>query len=110
MVELLKLNVDKNYIPINDDKELVFDGWAKLCQRYAPVFIEKSPHHLYQWSSILLIVECMEKLTDVEFLIIGLIRNPMDTIYSMWDRWRSRPEHIQFEWLLAYQNLLKLKD
>ena len=110
LVNLLRENVDANYVPVDDDKAFVFDGWSKLCKRYAPVFIEKSPHHLCQWSSIQLILECMDKLSDIEFLIIGLVRNPMDTIYSMWSRWRSRPEKIQYEWLLAYQNLIKLQE
>jgi len=108
LIELIKDNVDREYVPLDDDREFVFDGWSKLCERYAPVFIEKSPHHLCQWSSIQLIMECMDKLSDVEFLIIGLVRNPMDTIYPMWSRWRSRPEQMQYEWLLAYQNLIKL--
>jgi len=110
LINLLKENIDKEYLPVDDDKAFVFDGWAKLCHCYAPVFIEKSPHHLHQWSSIQLIIECMEELNDVEFLIIGLVRNPMDTLYSMWSRWRSRPEQMQYEWLLAYQNLIKLKE
>jgi len=109
LIDLLKENVDKEYIPIDDDRAFVFDGWAKLCQHFSPVFIEKSPHHLHQWSSIQLIMQCMQELNDVEFLIIGLVRNPMDTLYSMWCRWRSRPEQMQYEWLLAYQNLINLK-
>jgi len=98
LIDLLKENVDKEYIPIDDDRAFVFDGWAKLCQHFSPVFIEKSPHHLHQWSSIQLIMQCMQELNDVEFLIIGLVRNPMDTLYSMWCRWRSRPEQMQYEW------------
>ena len=31
----------------------------------------------------------------------------MDTLYSMWKRWRYLPNKHQFEWLNAYQNLLK---
>jgi hypothetical protein len=110
LIDLLRDNVDKDYRPVQDDKEFLFDGWAKLCQHFSPIFIEKSPHHLHQWSSLQLIVECMEVLNDVDFLIIGLVRNPMDTLYSMWSRWRSKPEKMQFEWLLAYQNLIKLKE
>ena len=36
---------------------------------------------------------------------IALIRNPMDTLYSMWKRWYAIPEIRQFEWLRAYKNL-----
>ncbi len=110
LIQLLRDNVDGNYLPQEGDRTFIFEGWEKLCGRYAPVFIEKSPHHVTQWSSIELILEAMEKLKNIDFLVIGLVRNPMDTIYSMWSRWRSRPEQMQYEWLLAQQNLIKLKN
>jgi len=34
----------------------------------------------------------------------------MDTIYSQYKRWKSRPEEVQNQWLIAYKNLLKLKE
>ena len=52
----------------------------------------------------------MQSLNDTDFLLIGLIRNPLDTIYSQFKRWKTRPEKVQYQWLIAYQNLLKLKD
>ena len=108
LIDLLKSNLE-NYSPPEDDKELIFGGWHLLCEQYAPIFFEKSPHHLFQWSALELIVECMERLDDVDFLLIGLVRNPMDMLYSAFQRWRSPPEKRHPQWLTSYQNLLKLK-
>lgn len=108
LIRLLKENLD-NYHPPVDERELIFDGWQKLCEKFQPVFLEKSPHHLYQWSAIELILECMDRLKGVQFLVVGLIRNPMDTIYSQFRRWRTRPESLQNQWIIAYQNLRRLK-
>jgi hypothetical protein len=109
LVTLLRDNLG-TYSPPDDDKELIFEGWKRLCHRYAPIFLEKSPHHLYQWSALELIIECMELLDDVDFFLIGLVRNPMDTLYSAFQRWRTFPEKLQYEWLVAYQNLLRLSE
>jgi len=109
LIKLLKANLN-NYVPPDDNKKLIFEGWRLLCKRYSPIFLEKSPHHLCQWSAIELIIECIEQLSDVDFLLVGLIRNPMDTIYSQYKRWKSRPEEVQNQWLIAYKNLLKLKE
>ncbi len=108
LVKLLSDNLD-GYLAPSDDSELIFNGWKSLCLKYAPVFIEKSPHHLYQRSALELIVECMERLTEVDFLLIGLVRNPMDVIYSAFMRWKTPPEILEREWITAYKNLNKLK-
>lgn len=109
LISLLKDNLN-DYVPPVDDKELIIEGWRLLCNKYSPIFLEKSPHHLCQWAAIELIIECIRQVTDVDFLLIGLIRNPMDTLYSQFKRWGSRPEEVQRQWLIAYQNLLKLKE
>lgn len=109
LIDLLQNNL-VSYIPPSDNEELIFGGWKMLCERYAPVFVEKSPHHLHQWSALQLITKCIEKFPEIEFLLIGLVRNPLDTLYSKWKRWRSIPERYQSEWLAAYKNLLKFKD
>ena len=49
-------------------------------------------------------------MPDVEFRFVGLVRNPMDTLYSVWQRWRGLPEEYQFHWLTAYRNLLRFKE
>lgn len=109
LVNLLVNNLD-SYKPPVDEKELIFNGWQMLCEQYKPIFLEKSPHHLCQWSALELIMECMERLVDVEFCLIGLVRNPMDTIYSSFKRWKNVPGKLQQEWLVAYKNLLRLKE
>jgi Sulfotransferase family len=108
MITLLEENL--GFLPEGPiDKEFIFSGWNLLCHHYSPVFIEKSPHHLVQWSAIELILECIESLKSIDFLVIGLIRNPMDTLYSAYKRWKILPEHLQEEWYTAYHNLTKLE-
>jgi len=109
LVSLLKDNLD-DYVPPQRDKELIMEGWRLLCKKHSPIFLEKSPHHLCQWSAIELIIECIRNVNDVDFLLIGLIRNPMDTLYSQYKRWKSPPEKVEKQWLVAYENLLRLKD
>ena len=108
LIALLADNLD-DYSPPSDDKEMIMDGWRRLCERYTPIFFEKSPHHLPQWSVLELILECRKELADIDFLFIGLVRNPMDTIYSQFTRWAARPEPLQQQWLVAYRNLVRLK-
>ena len=109
LITLLAQNVSTFVLP-NDEQTLVFEGWRALCARYSPVFVEKSPHHLHQWSCLKLMADAAVRLPDIDFRFIGLVRNPMDTLYSAWSRWQFSPEKIQFEWLEAHQNLLRFKD
>ena len=108
LITLLRDNLG-DYVPPQDDTELIFQGWQSLCQQYSPIFIEKSPHHLCQWSALELIVDHIREAKDVDFLIIGLIRNPMDTIYSQWKRWKSPPQKVEEQWRIAYRNLIRLQ-
>ncbi|MGH8503825.1 MAG: sulfotransferase family protein [Gammaproteobacteria bacterium] len=108
LLEFLRANLDTFQPPYND-RMLVFEGWQSLCRNFGPVFLEKSPHHLHYWSALELISECDRRYPDIDFKFIGLIRNPVDTSYSMWRRWRAVPETQQYEWLRAYKNLMKLK-
>jgi len=109
LIDLLQDNVEEFSIPA-DDRQLIMNGWLELCRHYAPIFFEKSPHHLLQWSALKLILECREELSDVDFFLLGLVRNPMDTLYSSFTRFNSSPEKLQYQWLAAYSNLLKLKE
>lgn len=93
-----------------DARELAFEGWRALCARFAPLFVEKSPHHLHQWPALELLLECMAKSPEIGFLPIGLVRNPLATIHSSWRRWGSDPQANQQEWLRAYRNLVRLGD
>ena len=110
LVQMLGRNLGADYRPPSDDRELVFGGWEALCERYAPVFLEKSPHHLHQRSALELILERERSLDRVDFHIVGLVRNPMAALYSMWRRRREIPEVHQFEWLEAYRNLRWLES
>jgi hypothetical protein len=90
------------------ERELVFQGWRALCERYAPLFVEKSPHHLHQWSALELLLECMDASPEIGFLALGLVRNPIDVVYSSWRRWGAAPEPNQHEWLRAARNLQRV--
>ena len=109
LIKLLKDNLGY-YEPPQDDKKFIFDGWKKLCMKFSPIFLEKSPHHLLQWSNLELIKEFVKSEKDIDIHIVGLIRNPMDTLYSAWTRWKTIPEKNQLQWKISYQNLLLLKE
>lgn len=106
---LLTANLPHFVLP-SDPRELVFEGWRQLCCRFGPVFVEKSPHHLHQWAALDLLLEAVRSLPETDFRFVGLVRNPMDVLYSMWRRWRTDPVTFQHHWRLAYENLLRLKQ
>ena len=109
LITLLRENLDE-YQPPSDDERLIMEGWRQLCRKHVPIFLEKSPHHLCQWSAIELILEAVDKLEDIDFLLIGLIRNPLDTIHSHYRRWKSPCADVEKQWRAAYGNLLRLRD
>ena len=92
IIRLLENNL--NSFKPERGEDIIHRGWKMLCDRYGPIFLEKSPHHLCQWSALDLIIECIEKNEDIDFMIIGLVRNPMDTIYSQFDRFGSPLQEI----------------
>jgi hypothetical protein len=108
LISFLSENLN-GYSPPDENESLIFDGWRQLSNTYFPFFFEKSPHHLHYWSALDLIYQSMQKLEDVEFKFIGLIRNPLDTIYSRWRRWRNDPNKAQWLWYNAYNNLFRFK-
>ena len=108
IIRLLENNL--NSFKPERGEDIIHRGWKMLCDRYGPIFLEKSPHHLCQWSALDLIIECIEKNEDIDFMIIGLVRNPMDTIYSQFDRFGSPLQEIEKQWLVAYHNLLLIKE
>ncbi|GAB4209144.1 MAG: hypothetical protein OHK0022_39770 [Roseiflexaceae bacterium] len=110
LVALLRDNIGPGYPIPEDNDALIFGGWRDLCQRYAPAFVEKSPHHLHQWAALQLVAASMVRVPEVDLLLVGLVRNPMDTLYSMWQRWRGMPEDNERDWLTAYQNLLRFRE
>ena len=83
-------------IPCYSDKRLApwFDvvlRWEKLCKRYAPVFLEKSPHYLANWSNLDCIKDMISLLDldgNIPHQIVGLVRHPLNTLYSIHRRWK----------------------
>lgn len=87
----------------------LFAAWTRIVRYHGPVFLEKSPHHLYQAS----VVELMRRYAAVgaaDCLFIGLVRNPMDTLYSSWRRFGVAPAREERHWARAYETLLELKQ
>lgn len=90
--------------------DYLMEGWYELSKEFGPVFLEKSPHHLHSITSLGLMVKCYKNYyKNIDFKFIGLIRNPMDVLYSMWKRWSALPEFTQYDWLRAYKNLEAFK-
>ena len=109
ILELVKANTGED-LQDAEDSVLVDKGWRFLCEQHGPIFLEKSPHHLAQKSSLNLLLSWMEKNPEIETTLIGLVRNPMDTVYSQFRRWRARPEGVEKQWRRAYSNLLSIKE
>lgn len=106
----LKGNLPDYEIP-KDDKQLVFEGWEALCDRFAqPVFFEKSPQHLAHWAALSLLLEWAQQTKKYMVKIIGLVRNPLAVQYSAFKLFRSLPHQRQYGWLNMHKNLLALKS
>jgi hypothetical protein len=95
--------------PAVNTKLLLFEGWRRLCLRHAPLLIEKSPHHLAQRAALDLMMQFDAANPDIEVRYVGLVRNPMDSLYSAYRRWGTIPEMGQHEWALCYLNLREMK-
>lgn len=88
-----------------DDRELIFKGWFMLIEKFGPVFIEKSPHHLLQ-SSVLELMRAFEKeyCSEVQCHYIGIVRNPKDVFLSQFRRWNVSLPLLENQWLVNYMN------
>ena len=107
LAALLRENVPGWEEP-SGDEALVFSGWRALCEAHAPVFFEKSPHHLGSWAATALLLR-YALATDHDVRIIGLVRNPLAVLYSAWTRWLTPPRERQAVWLRTYRNLLAVE-
>ena len=106
----LKGNLTDYEIP-KDDKQLVFEGWEALCDRFAqPVFFEKSPQHLAHWAALSLLLEWARQTKKYKVKIIGLVRNPLAVQYSAFKLFRTLPNQRQYGWLHIHKNLLACKS
>jgi hypothetical protein len=111
LAALLRDNVPGFAMP-SSHREMIMGGWEALVEENSPLFIEKSPHHLHQRSALDLMVQFSAEHPHVKVVFVCLIRNPIDTLYSMWTRFFSIPEKQEREWIRAYDNLqylMKLK-
>jgi hypothetical protein len=89
----------------SSDEEMIFNGWYALIKEFGPVFIEKSPHHLLQWSALELMLDFEQRFTHlVKCHYIGIVRNPKDVILSQFRRWNLAPEKIENQWVMTYMN------
>ena len=105
----LKGNIPTYEIP-KDDKQLVFEGWEALCDRFAkPVFFEKSPQHLAHWAALSLLLEWARQTKKYKVKIIGLVRNPLAVQYSAFKLFRTLPNQRQYGWLETHKNLLAIR-
>lgn len=108
MEETIVKNVPDFPIP-EEDRTLIFEGWEALCKQFAnPVFFEKSPQFLAEWSSLQLLMEWMET-TELDVRIIGLVRNPLAVQFSAQELFSTEAESRQFGWLAIQRNLLALR-
>ncbi|MEM9145535.1 MAG: sulfotransferase [Pseudomonadota bacterium] len=103
---LLRENAVPGGIEISRDG--CFDAFERLAEAHAPVFVEKSPHHLYQPAALELIQTFARTSARVQMRMIGLVRNPIDTVYSSWRRFGVLPAREEAEWRRAYANLQAL--
>ena len=109
LIDCVRGNVP-DYQPTGTDKELVFDAFEALCDAYArPVFFEKSPQHLSNWGSLMLLLE-WSQCTARTVRFIGLTRNPMAVMHSALAKFHTPPESRQYFWMHSQKNLLAFEQ
>jgi hypothetical protein len=109
LIDLVQRNAPNAVLPA-DDQDIINMGWETICREFArPVFIEKTPHHAHYWTALNLLLDWMV-VTQFEVRIIGLIRNPMEVMYSALKLFHTDPNHRQFAWLRANKNILRFKQ
>lgn len=102
--DFLKENLNHD-IEFENDEDMVFRGWFELVRQFGPVFIEKSPHHLLQWSALELMLEFEERYkSEINCYYICIIRNPKDVFLSQFRRWNVNLKLLENQWLINYIN------
>jgi hypothetical protein len=110
LADLLKKNKIETTLSQQTRKEEFFELFFKLCKNTGFPVVEKSPHHLFNASNIQLILDFKEYIAPrADVVLIGLVRNPIDTVYSAWTRWRYDCRAFEHEWFATYDNLRELK-
>ncbi len=110
LLELEKKNLGKSEHREEWSEAGIFTLYREIAASTGEEFVEKSPHHLYQESSLNLIRSFMAHFPEDDYLVIGLVRHPMDVLYSAWSRWLYIPEEFEEEWIRSYENLKKARD
>jgi hypothetical protein len=87
-----------------------FRAWSAIVHSGPGDVVEKSPHHLYQESVVELMERYADSEQDIDVHFIGLIRNPLATLYSSWRRFGMRPALEERHWIRAYESLLRLAE
>jgi hypothetical protein len=104
---LLRENLPEFNSPLLTETDF-FQVWSQLVRRYGPVLIEKSPHHLYQPAVLELLERYADAANDISVSFIGLVRNPIATMYSSWRRFGISPYTEERHWIRAYRSLAAL--
>lgn len=108
--DFLKENLNHD-IEFESDEDMVFRGWFELVRQFGPVFIEKSPHHLLQWSALELMLEFEERYkNEINCHYICIIRNPKDVFLSQFRRWNVDLKLLENQWLINYMNWNRLAN
>ncbi len=98
-------------MPLKSESDF-FAAFSALVKRLPGHFVEKTPHHLYQPSCIALMERYanQSQSAGIHCHFIGLVRNPIDTLYSSWRRFGVRPSREAKHWLTAYRELRALSE
>lgn len=108
--DFLKENLNHD-IEFESDEDMVFRGWFELVRQFGPVFIEKSPHHLLQWSALELMLAFEERYkSEINCHYICIIRNPKDVFLSQFRRWNVDFKLLENQWLINYMNWDRLVE
>ncbi|WP_224999083.1 sulfotransferase [Cesiribacter sp. SM1] len=109
--KFLKDNSVEECLSADASKAEIFSAYFDLISQYKPLFVEKSPHHLYNQSNLDLLAEFACQYKDkVNVKFLGLVRHPLSVIYSGWDRWKHDCSEFEREWFVSNVNLLKNKE
>lgn len=111
---LLKEMLIKNEVEIADieqnQEELIFKGWDRLCDKYADtVFFEKSPQILASPRALELLLKWIRQ-TNYDVKILVLVRNPLSIMYSAQKLFYTDPVKRQNGWVELMGNLSNFLD
>jgi hypothetical protein len=104
---LLTTNLPRFHGALRTESDF-FEAWSALVRQYRPILLEKSPHHLYQPAVLALMERYADAAKDISVSFVGLVRNPIATMYSSWRRFGTSPYVEEPHWIRAYRSLAAL--